>query len=345
MSALARLGRATFALALALGGCTLTYQPSDYFDPAAQLVTIATVAGSDEARMLALGANTVFFTTSTGVYAVPKSGGTPTLLRRASATDVADLAGDGGAVVAWCGTMGVERWTPSGIVVVDANATSCTSLAVTSDRIAAVVGTGPDAYEVRTYLGPSFAPSTPTYALPLPKNDNGRAYIENHRVALSGSDAYYLSWATYYRALRATDPPLPKAENACALGTLAVVVANHFVVARTGATTLGFAQSPSGVLVYGDDVCCNVLNGVCPTPKLLPGSGGVRAIAVRDRYLYRISDAELVRVDLGVLAAGQSGGETTIRDHLDGVAGSLAIDGTWAFFGQGQRIQRAALPR
>ncbi len=336
-------------VALALGAllaCSLEYRSSDYFDPTGQLVTIAIVPGEGEARLLGLSTENVVFATSSGLYAAPKSGGDPTLLRATKATDVSALAGDGADVVAWCGAMGVERWQRGvGIVTVDAKAPPCTSIDVVSGRVAVVLGTGNDAYELRTYRAPTFALEATTL-LPVPKSNDPRAYVENHRVAVSGDALYFLSWAGYFRSVRNDDPPFPKSVNECQLGALDILTTEHFAIGRApSGERWAFLQTGNGVFAYGGDSCCNVLGGICDGPRAVAGTGGARTIVVRDRYLYTLTDAELARSDLATLTVGSDAknGLVVVRGGLDGVTGSLAVDGTHAFFGQGHRIQRVAL--
>jgi hypothetical protein len=317
--------------------CSLVYRPSDYFDPAGQLTVIATPP--DTATTIVLTSSLVVFATSTGIYAVPKSGGAIETLAMLGDGDLSAMASNGTDLVAWCGpAIGVQAWRPgaSAPITVDSTVTNCGSIDVNADNIGvAFVGdTTPNFVGVYRGGGATFALDVDGETPLADESTDGR-------VSLTDSGIYYASGHAIGRQREVTDPPI--GDPYCGLEVGGGAAHEFQVVAQPDGGVLSLYRATIGFRFDTNNTCCILAadsgpHACAPAPPFIVDTDYL-GIVIRGDYVYYLSPDQLMRASS---AAPQDA--STLRTGLGQAVGSLAVDDGFAYFGVGNQILKLTVP-
>jgi hypothetical protein len=328
----------SLAATTTLIACSLIYRPSDYFDPSGQLTVIATAG--DSATKIVLTSSLVVYATSTGIYAVPKTGGDIQTLFTFGGGELTAMASNGADLVAWCGaTTGLQAWRPGATapVMIDSAVTSCGAIDVNGENIGvAFVGdTTPNYVGVYLGNGASFALDEGG-ATPLADQSS------DGRVALTDSGIYYASGHALGRQRQPTDPNI--GDPYCGLEIGGGAALDFQVASRVDGGVLSLYRASIGYRFDGNNTCC-VLTADAGSPYACPPAAPFTVdtnylnIVIHGDYVYYLPEDQLKRA-----SADAPQDASTVRAGLGQVVGSLAVDDSFAYFGVGNQIQKLALP-
>jgi hypothetical protein len=327
---------ASVAIASSLA-CSLIYRPSDYFDPADQMTTVA--SGTEGATNIVLTSSLVVFSTDDGIYSVPKTGGDPQIIMAFGSNDLAAIAGDGDDLVAWCGTMGVRAWRPGGQPLTLDTSPDCTSIDAFGGRVAAAVTSdaGPTAaYQLYVFDGDSLGVDLDASStFPSGSAQSG------DRVALTTHDLYWASSSLIGR--KATPGETLLHDPYCNLGLGGLNPERFQVVELSDGGPFISFLGKQGFRFADDHRCCRVSadggENACPTDQLYIGNT-YQSIVVHLPYVYYLPENELRRASI----SDPVDASTLVRGNLGDVRGSIAIDDDYAYVGIASDIYRIALP-
>jgi hypothetical protein len=329
---------ASVAIATSLA-CSLIYRPSDYFDPADQLTTIA--SGTEGASNIVLTSSLVVYSTDTGIFAVPKTGGDIQTITTFESNDLVAIAGDNENLVAWCGQMGVQAWHPGGKVETLDTATDCASVDAYAGRVAAAVTSDAGRlpmYQLYVFDGPD----------PLTVDLDASSVFESDaadpadRVALTKDFLYYTITSVIGRKIETGD--VLKGYPYCSLGLGGAQPESFQVIEQPDGGSFILFRGKQGFRFETSNRCCHETAvdggpGDCPTDELNIGNS-YQAIVAHPPYIYYLPANQLFRASM----SDATDASTLIRGGLSDVRGSLAIDDNYAYLGSGNDIFRIALP-
>ncbi len=326
---------AALAVAVAVAtACTLIERPGSYFDPTGQLVTLASIPSPQAialttSNVYVLAGGTVTASGSTLQW-VPKAGGSPTVIAESEAGTLTALATDGVSRVSWCdSTLGafVLDEAAGGVPTLVQPDVDCAATAISPDRLVYTTDNADGGGGVLIHTVP----------------DAGVAVFPAHGASLAiGQDDVYFVTGGYVIA-REHQP-----SNCYVAASNNVPASRLLVVSDAGdAGELGlffglallFQQSALDTLP-----CCDplVADSCAPLRFSADGVGWDRA-AVRGGNLYEIVTT-LSRVPLASLTRGDVLDATVELAPNLLSATNLAVDDTYAFFSQGDQVQRFTLP-
>lgn len=332
--------------------CSILYTPSSYSDPSGTLTVIG--QSTSPARAIVLTTADVVFQTDTGIFTLPKLGGTPTLVQSAPYGAIAALASDGD-LVAFCGSLGVEAFRPGGsVVAIDPNVRDCRSIAVRGSTVAVgrVESTGPDddggapTLLVDVYDVEGSSPlSGPTTELTIPSKAAGlgTALV----VALRANGAVY---AATTAVVLGPDAPRPLCARGPATRTLVQLELADLGDEDGGADAglLWLLRGAQYARLGTNDHCCSDsdIEGGCPD-TVTTNSNAWLGAAIAGGSLYVLSNngvLETIPVDRAATSAGWPDGDVVRDDLGTNLVGALAVDGHDAYFGDDDgRIERLVL--
>jgi hypothetical protein len=332
---------ALVAIATSLA-CSLIYRPSDYFDPAGQLTTIA--SGTEGANNIVLTSSLVVYSTDTGIYAVSKTGGDPQTITTFGSTDLVAIAGDNENLVAWCGAMGVQAWHPGGAIQILDTATDCASVDAFAGKVAAAVTSdvgGVPTYQLYVFDGQD--QDQLSVDLDASSAFPSDASEPADRVVLTKDDLYYTVTSVIGRRPQPGET-LPRGDPYCGLGLGGQQPESFQVIEQSDGGPFILFRGKQGFRFETSNRCCreSAPDGspdVCPADGLNVGNS-YQAIVAHSPYIYYLPANQLLRASMSDMADAS----TLIRGGLTDVRGSLAIDGSYAYLGSGNDIFRIALP-
>jgi hypothetical protein len=330
---------ALVAIATSLA-CSLIYRPSDYFDPAGQLTTIA--SGTEGANNIVLTSSLVVYSTDNGIYAVPKTGGDIQTITTFESNDLVAIAGDNENLVAWCGAMGVQAWHPGGTIQTLDSATDCASVDAFAGKVAAAVtsdaGDAP-AYALYVFDGQGQLSIDLDASSAFPSDASDPA----DRVALTKDYLFYTVTSVIGRKPVPNDT-LPRGDPYCGLGLGGQQPESFQVIEQGDGGPFILYRGKQGFRFETYNHCCreDAPDGShedCPADNLYIGNS-YQAILAYPPYIYYLPANQLVRASM----SDATDASTVIRGGLTDVRGSLAIDDNYAYLGSGNDIFRIALP-